>query len=49
MRGFLRQRRRMVFGAATDAARQGVDKLRIASPFKWASAKKSNPAATKEE
>jgi hypothetical protein len=49
MRGFLRRRRRMVFGAAAGAARQGVDKLRVASPFKWASAKKSDPAVSKGE
>jgi hypothetical protein len=49
MRGFLRQRRRMVFGAATGAARQGVDELRVGWPFKWAKAKKSNPAAATGE
>jgi hypothetical protein len=49
MRGFLRQRRRMVFGAATGAAKQGVDELRVAWPFKWAKAKKNNPAAAKGE
>jgi hypothetical protein len=29
MREFLRDRRRMVFGAATDAAKQGVDRLSL--------------------
>jgi hypothetical protein len=39
MREFLRERRRMVFGAATDAAKQGIDKLRTSSSSKWASVK----------
>jgi hypothetical protein len=39
MREFLRERRRMVFGAATDAAKHGIDKLRTSSSSKWASVK----------
>lgn len=39
MREFLRERRRMVFGAATDAAKHGIDRLRSASSSKWATMK----------
>lgn len=35
MREFLRERRRIAFTAAKDAAKEGVDKLRTASTSKW--------------
>jgi hypothetical protein len=41
MRTFLRERQRMVYGAAADAARNGVDKLRTASSSRWASVKEA--------
>lgn len=41
MRAFLRERRRMVFGAATDAAKNRIDKLRTASSSKWEGMKKA--------
>jgi hypothetical protein len=46
MRRFLRERRRMILGKATDAAKQGVDKMRTASRFRWN--KKKQPAAVEE-
>ena len=39
MREFLRERRKLAFTAAKDAARQGVDKLRNASSSTWDSVK----------
>jgi hypothetical protein len=39
MREFLRERRRLVFVAAKDAAKQGVEKLRSSSSSKWDSVK----------
>lgn len=39
MREFLRERRRMVFGAATDVAKHGIDKIRNASTSTWTSVK----------
>ena len=39
MREFLRERRRLAFAAAKDAAKQGVEKLRSASSGKWESVK----------
>jgi hypothetical protein len=41
MRQFLRERRRLAFAAARDAAKQGVDKLRSASSSKWESVKET--------
>ena len=41
MREFLRERRRLAFGAAKEAAKQGVDKLRTASSSTWDSVKEA--------
>ncbi len=44
MREFLRERRRLAFGAAKDAAKQGLAKLRSVSSSKWDSAKEADGA-----
>jgi hypothetical protein len=41
MREFLRERRRMIFGAAADATKSRIDKLRTASSSKWTSMKEA--------
>jgi hypothetical protein len=42
MREFLRERRRMIFSAAKEAAKEGVDRLKTASTSRWDRLKESS-------